>query len=155
MITIYIKINIYMRKVRITESQLKGLVRKMIKEETKKNLINEDYFSDTERAYIGRTDAYYSDEDDDSVYSPDYWTYSTDINDSDFAQDGELYQLSKDGKQIINSWLANKGRNEYQRTNARMSGASSPIMGMSNEELWKYLTTDRRYSRQLRKGFNF
>lgn len=144
-----------MKKVRITESQLKGLIRRMIKEETKKNLISEVYFSDTDRAYIGRTDAYYSDEDDESVYSPDYWTYSTDMNDSDFAQDGDLYQLSNAGKEIINSWLEYKGYNEYQRMNARRSGATNPIMGMSNEQLWDYLTTDRRYSKQLRKGYNF
>ena len=108
--------------------------------------LNESYFHDGEKAYIGRTDAYYADEYDGDVYEPEYWTYSTDINDKDFAEGGDLYQLTDEGKEIINSWLDSKEHNEYQRMNARRSGGLSSFANMDKEELWDYLTTDRRYS---------
>jgi len=111
--------------------------------------LNESYFHDGEEAYIGRTDAYYADEFDGDVYEPEYWTYSTDINDKDFAEGGELYQLTDEGKEIINSWLGSKEYNEYQRMNARRSGGLSSFANMDKEELWDYLTKDGRYSKQI------
>jgi hypothetical protein len=118
-------------------------------------MLNEAYFDDTEKAYIGRTDAYYSEEDDDSVFSPDYWTYSNDINDSDFAQDGDLYQLTKYGKQAINSWLTYRNENEYQRNQKSFWYAGDSIVKMNKEQLWNFLITDIRYSKQIRKGYSF
>ena len=111
--------------------------------------LNESYFHNEEEAYIGRTDAYYADEYDGDVYEPEYWTYSTDINDKDFAEGGDLYQLTDEGKEIINSWLDSKEHNEYQRMNARRSGGLSSFANMDKEELWNHLTTDRRYSKQI------
>lgn len=111
--------------------------------------LNESYFHDEEEAYIGRTDAYYADEYDGDVYEPEYWTYSTDINDKDFAEGGDLYQLTDEGKEIINSWLDSKEHNEYQRMNAKRSGGLSSFANMDREELWDYLTQNGRYSKQI------
>lgn len=135
---------------KITLNELRKLIKSIISE-NRKNLISENYFNDSDTAYIGRTDAYYSDEDNESVYSPDYWTYSNDINDNDFAEDGDLYQLTDEGKDVINSWLKSKNSNEYRRQQMR---GINQYMNESPEEIWKYLTTNREFSKQIRKGYD-
>lgn len=90
----------------------------------------DDYFWEDDTAYIGRTSAYY-DYDDDSVYTPDFWTYSTDPNDKDFA--GEVYQLNDEGRRELNWWLRCQRFNEYQRSNSFNPNNNSA------EEEWEVL----------------
>ena len=54
-------------------------------------------FFEDETVYIGRTEAYYNQDDDDLFY-PDLWTWSNDPKDDDFA--GEVYELNDDGKEF-------------------------------------------------------
>jgi hypothetical protein len=91
----------------------------------------DDYFWEDDTAYIGRTSAYYGDYDDDSFYTPDYWTYSTDPNDKDFA--GEVYQLNDEGRRELNWWLRCQRFNEYQRKNSFNPNNNSA------EEEWEVL----------------
>jgi hypothetical protein len=99
----------------------------------------DDYFWDDDTAYIGRTNAYYED-DGESVFTPDYWTYSTDPNDKDFA--GEVYQLDDEGKKELNWWIRCQRFNEYQRSHAFNPNENSA------EEEWEELV--QNYGTQIR-----
>lgn len=117
-------------RIRLTESQLN----RVIKESVKRVLMEheDDWFYPDDTAYIGRTSAYYGyDYDEDSIYEPDYWTYSTSPNDADFA--GEVYELDEDGKSELNWWIRCRRFNEYQRTHSFNPNLSSP------DEMWEYL----------------
>lgn len=81
--------------------------------------------------YIGRTTAYYGDEDD-SVYTPDYWTYSEDPNDKEFA--GDIYALNSDGISELQWWIHSQQMNDYQSGNSFNPNTKSP------EKMWAYLT---------------
>ena len=70
-------------------------------------------FFEDETVYIGRTEAYYNQDDDDLFY-PDLWTWSTDPEDDDFA--GEVYELNDDGKEELDWWIKCRRMNEYQRS---------------------------------------
>ena len=70
--------------VKLNESQLRKIVAESVKKVLKETKIlkehEDDWFDESDTAYIGRTSAYYED-DDSSMYAPDYWTYSTEPND--------------------------------------------------------------------------
>lgn len=129
--------------VKLNESQL----RKIVAESVKKVLLKErmlrehedDWFYESDTAFIGRTSAYY-DDDDSSVYAPDYWTYSNEPNDRDFA--GEVYELNDEGKAELNYWLRCRRFNEYQRSHAFNPRTETP------EQEWALLT--RNYGRRIR-----
>ena len=74
--------------VKLNESQLRKIVAESVKKVLKETRIlkehEDDWFDESDTAYIGRTSAYYED-DDSSMYTPDYWTYSTEPNDREFA----------------------------------------------------------------------
>lgn len=84
-----------------------------------------------DKMYIGRTAAYY-DDDDDSVFAPDYWTYSEDKDDKDFA--GEVHELTEEGAAELEWWCECKRMNQYQRNHC---------FGYRNEnaeQMWEKLT---------------
>ena len=82
--------------IKLNESQLRKIIAESVKRAINEH--EDDWFDESDAAYIGRTSAYYND-DDSFVYTPDYWTYSTDPNDRDFA--GEVYELNDEGKTVI------------------------------------------------------
>ena len=129
--------------VKLNESQLRKIVAESVKKVLKETRIlkehEDDWFDESDTAYIGRTSAYYED-DDSSVYTPDYWTYSTEPNDREFA--GEVYELNNDGKQELNYWLRCQRFNEYQRAHAFAPRNESP------EQEWNLLT--KQYGRRIR-----
>ena len=86
------------------------------------------------------SDGVYYDDDDSSVYAPDYWTYSNEPNDRDFA--GEVYELNDEGKAELNYWLRCRRFNEYQRSHAFNPRTETP------EQEWALLT--RNYGRRIR-----
>ena len=138
--------NIKMNKkqtIRLNESQFNNLVSKIVKESVKRVLREheDDWFDESDEGYIGRTSAFYGYYDDDSIYEPDYWTYSTDPNDEEFA--GEVYQLNDEGKSELNYWIRCRRFNEYQRKNAFNPRNESP------EEEWNKLT-NKYYSRRIK-----
>ena len=113
----------------ISESQLHNVIKESVKKVLREH--EDDWFDEMDTAYIGRTSAYY-DDDNESVFAPDYWTYSTDPNDPDFAD--EVYELNEDGKSELNWWIRSQRFNEYQRNNAFNPNDKS------SEEMWEYLT---------------
>lgn len=95
---------------------------------------------DYPHVYIGRTDEYYNEEDDDdSVFGHSYewWTWSEDADDSDFANEGPVFELTEDGKEDFFDWLDAEqvGPN---LGNGRMK--DWPKEHLSSEEEWEYLT---------------
>lgn len=80
--------------------------------------------------YIARTREYFEG-DDDSVFTPDYWTYSEDADDTDFA--GDVYQLNEDGERILDWWLRCRRMNEYERKHAFNPDCRSA------EDMWEEL----------------
>ena len=128
---------------KITESELRTLIAESVKKVLlKKRMLREhedDWFNESDTAFIGRTSAYYSD-DDSSVYEPDYWTYSNEPNDRDFA--GEVYELNDEGKAELNYWIRCQRFNEYQRSHAFNPRTETP------EQEWALLT--RNYGRRIR-----
>ena len=70
-------------------------------------------FFEDETVYIGRTEAFYNQDDDDLFY-PDLWTWSDNPEDDDFA--GEVYELNDDGKEELDWWIECRRMNEYQRS---------------------------------------
>lgn len=129
--------------VKLNESQLRKIVAESVKKVLKETRIlkehEDDWFDESDTAYIGRTSAYYED-DDSSMYAPDYWTYSTEPNDREFA--GEVYELNNDGKRELNYWLRCQRFNEYQRAHAFAPRNESP------EQEWNLLT--KQYGRRIR-----
>lgn len=81
--------------------------------------------------YIGRTHAYYEDEDD-SVFTPEYWTYSSDPDDGNFA--GEVHELTLEGESELNWWLECRRMNEWQRNHSFGVRSESPA------QMWNILT---------------
>ena len=135
------------KTIRLTESELKHIimenVKKVLRESKKRINENEgDWFNEEDEGYIGRTAAYYEDEDD-SIYSPDYWTYDTNPNSNDFA--GEVYKLTDEGKDELNYWLRCRRTNEYQRKHEFLH-----FKDVTPEEEWNLLTTSKRYSSRIR-----
>lgn len=90
------------------------------------------YFYDDETVFIGRTAVFYDGDDDEDLFIPDYWTFSTDENDDDFA--GEVYVLDEDGKSELGWWIRCRQMNEYQRMNCRYD-----YNNRSREDEWNYL----------------
>lgn len=88
-----------------------------------------------ENVYIGRTDDYYSEEEDDGVYSKPTWTWSEDANDKDFAKEGPVYKLTDDGKRDFFEWL-----DAYQVGYSLGSGRMLHGRNESPEEEWDSLT---------------
>lgn len=132
------------RTVRLTESELKRMISESVKKILKNNKRmlrehEEDWFNEDDQAYIGRTEAYY-DENDDYIYTPDFWTYDNNPNSKDFA--GEVYVLNDEGKSELNWWIRNQRFNEYQRKNAFNPNNNS------SEEEWELLT--QNYGKRIR-----
>ena len=90
----------------------------------------EDWFNEDDTAFIGRTAAYYED-DDDSMFVPEMWTYDNTPDSKDFA--GDVFRLSEEGKSELNWWIRCQRFNEYQRKNAFNPNLKSP------EEEFEYL----------------
>jgi hypothetical protein len=94
-----------------------------------------DYFAD-EDIFIGRTDDYYSEEDDDSVFQKPMWTYSEGtIKDGVFAPESAIYKLTDEGKEELSKWL-----DDYQTGYNLGSGRSKWDLRRSSEEEYQYLT---------------
>lgn len=94
---------------------------------------------DTTNIYIGRTDEYYAEDDDDGVFSHEdsWWTWSENRNDSDFAKEGPKYLLTDEGKADFFAWL-DAEQVGYSLGSGRMK--DWPTRHYSPEEEWKYLT---------------
>ena len=99
---------------------------------------DDNWFDESDTAYIGRTAAYYAeDEDEDGLYVPDLWTYSREPKCKDFA--GEVYQLNDDGKTELNWWIRCQRMNLYERNHAFNPNLNSKKE--EYEELVKYYGT--------------
>ena len=99
-------------------------------------MINESYDTDAyDNVYIGRTDDYYSEEENDGVYSKPTWTWSEDANDPSFASEGPVYKLTDDGKRDFFEWL-----DAYQVGYSLGSGRVLHGRNESPEEEWDSLT---------------
>lgn len=86
--------------------------------------------------YIGRTDDYYSEEEDDSVFSRPTWTWSESPDDRGFAKEGPVYKLTDDGKRDFFEWL-----DAYQVGYSLGSGKALHGRNESPEEEWDFLTS--------------
>lgn len=69
-----------------------------------------------EKYYIGRTAAYY-DDDDESIFAPDYWTWENDPN--ELA--GEVHELNQDGHDLLFEWIDDYSAG-YDLCNGRAKG---------------------------------
>lgn len=98
---------------------------------------DDNWFDESDTAYIGRTAEYYEGEDEDNLFVPDLWTYDTDPNCEDFA--GEVYRLNDDGKIELNWWIRCQGMNLYERKHAFNPNLNSKEE--EYEELVKYYGT--------------
>ena len=83
------------------------------------------------KRYIGRTSAYYGD-DDDYVFLPDMWTDSDDP--SDMA--GEVHELTESGEKILDDYYWDLGAG-YDLCNGRAKGLADRF---SREQMWEHLT---------------
>lgn len=63
--------------------------------------------------YVGRTDDYYCD-DDESVFTPEYWTYSDNRDSDEFAAEGPVRELNADGMELLADLRKAHGFNQYQ-----------------------------------------
>ena len=88
--------------------------------------------------FIGRTPAYY-DDDDGSVFTPDYWTWTDNPDDGSIVD--EIHELTPEGIDKLNWWMECRRMNEYQRHNC-----FPPYRYVSPEEMWSKLTEDNDYS---------
>ena len=60
-----------------------------------------------EKYYVGRTSAYYGDDDsDDDIFVPDYWNWSNDPK--ELA--GDVYELNQDGHDLLFEWIDDRSR---------------------------------------------
>ena len=80
--------------------------------------------------YIARTQAYFEG-DDENIYTPDYWTYSEDADDKEFA--GEVYCLDEEGDRTLDWWLTCRRMNLYERNH------SFNVDNRNQEEIWDEL----------------
>ena len=87
--------------------------------------------------YIARTKAFFEG-DDENLFIPDYWTYSEDTDDEDFA--GDVYLLNEEGERILNWWLRCRRMNLYQRNH------SFNVDNRTAKEIWDELM---KYSRKI------
>ena len=131
------------RTIRLTESELTKMITESVKRvlNERKCILKEhedDWFNEDDETYIGRTEAYYN-EDDDYVFTPDLWTYDNNPNSKDFA--GEVFRLNDEGKRELNWWIRCQRFNGYQRKNAFNPNTNSP------EEEWETLM---QYAEQVR-----
>lgn len=95
--------------------------------------------------YIARTHDYFNyDEEKYPVYAPDFWTYSEDANDDDFAD--TVYELNDEGERILDWWLRCRRMNEWERCHSFNCDRRSP------EEIWEVLTNPL-YSSYRRTAF--
>lgn len=83
------------------------------------------------KRYIGRTSAYYGD-DDDYVFTPDLWTDS--YNPDDLA--GEVHELTEDGEKILDDYYLDLGAG-YDLCNGKAQGLANRF---SREQMWEHLT---------------
>ncbi len=94
-----------------------------------------DYWAD-EDIFIGRTNDYYSEEDDDSVFQKPMWMYSENaIKDGVFAPESAIYKLTDEGKSELSKWLDN-----YQTGYNLGNGRSKWNIRRNAEEEYQYLT---------------
>jgi hypothetical protein len=102
--------------------------------ETKDKQLKDEYGTWEDFRYVGRTSAYYYGEDDDSVFAPDYWTYSSDIDDEEFA--GEVYELEPDDAKNVGEYIRWwYGYNQWQRNN----GWPPLLVDKNREEVFAYV----------------
>lgn len=85
--------------------------------------------------FIGRTDAYYND-DDESVFTPDYWTRGWSRDDSDFAVEGPVYELTEEGDKLLSEWCDDRSAG-YDLCYGRAKGLAARY---SKTEMWELLT---------------
>lgn len=94
-----------------------------------------DYWEDHD-IYIGRTDDFYSEEDDDNVFQKPTWTYSEDTpNGGAFAAESAIYKLTDEGKEELSRWL-----DDYQTGYSLGSGRTKYGTTRGSEEEFQYLT---------------
>jgi len=84
-----------------------------------------------ETLYIGRTAAYY-DDDDNYVFTPDLWA----CGDDPAKLAGEIHVLTEEGVGLIDRWLYDLGAG-YDLCNGRAQGLAAQY---SREEMWNHLT---------------
>lgn len=114
-----------------------GKIDSIGKDARRYNAINESYDVDAyDSVYIGRTDDYYSEEEDDSVFSRLTWTWAESPDDKDFAKEGPVYKLTDDGKRDFFEWL-----DAYQVGYSLGSGSALHGRNESPEEEWNFLTS--------------
>lgn len=86
--------------------------------------------------FIGRTETYYN-EDENCLYTPEYWTYSDSREDSEFSTHGPVYELTEEGKRELDWMLECRRMNEYQRRHC------FGYRNNSSEEMWEILTNPK------------
>lgn len=93
--------------------------------------------------YVGRTDEYYNeDPDDDGVFGNSYkwWTWSEEADDSDFANEGPVFELTEDGKEDFFEWL------DAEQVGPNLGDGRLidwPKKHLSHEDEWEYLTNPK------------
>lgn len=93
--------------------------------------------------YIGRTDEYYNEDyDDDSVFGNSYewWTWSEEADDSNFAKEGPVFELTEDGKEDFFVWL------DAEQVGPNLGDGRMkdwPKTHLSSEDEWEYLTSPK------------
>lgn len=90
--------------------------------------------------YIGRTDAFFCD-DDDYVFTPDFWAHSDDDNDDEFSAEHEVYELTAEGFEELQSYLEYERMNEYQRTRC----GNNEFRYISWNQMWYHLTDNKQF----------
>lgn len=87
--------------------------------------------------YIGRTNDYYND-DDESVFTPEYWTYSLDKESDEFASEGPVFELNEEGLSLLRDLRKAQGFNQWQAEHS--SQRCRDLYHRSWNSVWEDLT---------------
>lgn len=90
--------------------------------------------------YIGRTDDYFC-EDDDYIFIPHFWAWSSDEYDDEFAEEHDVHELTADGYECLNEFLKYYNMNAYQRERY----GRSEFERMSFNSMWDYLMSNKDF----------
>lgn len=91
--------------------------------------------------YIGRTSAWYGDDDIESIFIPDYWKWV----DSPNQLAGDVHELTEEGNELLSKWC-NDASAGYDLCFGRMKGLAAEY---SREEIYQLITGDEKYSKPI------
>lgn len=93
-----------------------------------------------EKYYIGRTSAYYGDDDSvDDFFVPNYWTWEEDPN--ELA--GEVHELNQNGQDLLFAWIDDSTRG-YDLCHGRAYGLAAEY---SKEDIFEELCKEEYSSK--------